>query len=68
MAEPPQMDRPTPMSVEISEGMRSTYQQNAVMSAVAMVEPMMGSDIMRLPRQLCDSTGLARRQLQHSCS
>ena len=47
MAEPPQMDEPTPMSVEISEGMRSTLcSKNAVMSAVAMVEPMMGSDIM----------------------
>ena len=46
MAEPPQMDEPTPISVEISDGMCSTLcSTNATMSAVAMVDRMMGSDM-----------------------
>ena len=45
MAEPPQMEEPTPTSVAMRSGMWSALQStNATMSAVAMVETITGSD------------------------
>ena len=46
MAEPPQMEEPTPTSVEILLGMRSARQSTKeMMSEVAIVLMMMGSDV-----------------------
>jgi hypothetical protein len=45
MADPPQMDEPTPTSVEMLDGMRSTrWRPHAMASAVVMVHTMIGSD------------------------
>ena len=45
MADPPQIDEPTPMSVAILPGMPSAFETtNATTSAVQMVVTMMGSD------------------------
>ncbi len=47
MAEPPQMEEPTPMSVEMLRGILQQPVQStkATISEVVMVETMMGSDV-----------------------
>ena len=47
MADPPQIDDPTPISVEILPGMLSArHSTKDTTSDVAMVDTMMGSDVM----------------------